>query len=118
MVLLIILHTKSKSQFKLILPSSESRWRISISPRHIQKKEELSLLSLLSHKNTNAAPNKLIYRYHFQELSKTLSKFEGYAYLSVYHFWGVWMKGGAFWAKRGTLHSVPVLQLKTTTKYL
>ena len=44
MVLLIILHTKSKAQLKHILPTSESRWRISLSPRHIQKKEELSLL--------------------------------------------------------------------------
>lgn len=118
MVLLIILHTKSKSQLKHILPSSKSIWRISLSPKQIQKKRSSRSSSLLSHKNTNATPNKLIYRYHFQELSKTLSKFEGYAYLSVYHFLGVWMKGGAFWAKRGTLHSVPVLQLKTTTKYL
>ena len=118
MVLLIILHTKSKSQLKHILPSSESRVRKAYRLGYIYKKRSLRSSSQLSHKNTNATPNKLIYRYHFQELSKTLSKFEGYAYLSVYHFLGVWMKGGAFWAKRGTLHSVPVLQLKTTTKYL
>ena len=65
---------------------------------------------LLSRKDKNYQSNSLIYRYHFSTLSKTLSKFEGYAYLSVYHFfWGVRVKeGGAFLTKRGTLLSVPI----------
>ena len=112
MVLLIILHTKSKSQLKHILPSSKSIWRISLSPMQIQKKEELSLLSLLSHKNMNATPNKLIYRYHFQALSKTLSKFEGYAYLSVYHFGGRIDERGRVLGKEGNASQRPHPQLK------
>lgn len=75
MVLLIILHTKSKAQLKHILPTSESKWRISLSPRHIQKKEELSLLSLLSHKDLNTTLNTLIYKRKITTLSETLSKF-------------------------------------------
>ena len=79
MVLLIILHTKSKSQLKHILPSSESRWRISISPRHIQKKEELSLLSLLSHKDSNLNKqdqNLLCYHYTMRQYSVNLGGLE------------------------------------------
>ena len=64
---------------------------------------------LLSRKDKNQQPNSLIYRYHFLTLSETLSKFEGCAYLSVYHFGGVRvMEGGAFLTKRGTLPSVPI----------
>lgn len=79
MVLLIILHTKSKSQLKHILPSSESRRRISISPRHIQKKEELSLLSLLSHKDSNLNKqdqNLLCYHYTMRQYSVNLGGLE------------------------------------------
>lgn len=79
MVLLIILHNKSKSRFKNILPSSESRWRISISPRHIQKKEELSLLSLLSHKDSNLNKqdqNLLCYHYTMRQYFVNLGGLE------------------------------------------
>ena len=70
MVLLIILHTKSKSQLKHILPSSESRWRISLSPRHIQKKRSFRSSSLLSHKDSNLNKqdqNLLCYHYTMRQ---------------------------------------------------
>ena len=79
MVLLIILHTKSKAQLKHILPTSESKWRISLSPRHIQKKEELSLLSLLSHKDSNLNKqdqNLLCYHYTMRQYSVNLGGLE------------------------------------------
>ena len=44
MVLLIILHTKSKSQLKHVLPASKSRVRIGLSAWLYIQKEELSLL--------------------------------------------------------------------------
>ena len=44
MVLLIILHTKSKSQLKHILPTSESRGENKLIPQTYTKKEELTLL--------------------------------------------------------------------------
>ena len=79
MVLLIILHTKSKSRFKHILPSSESRWRISISPRHIQKKRSLRSSSLLSHKDSNLNKqdqNLLCYHYTMRQYSVNLGGLE------------------------------------------
>lgn len=112
MVLLIILHTKSKSQLKQILPASKSRVRKAYRLGYIYKKRSLRSSSLLSHKNTNKTPNKLIYRYHFQELSKTLSKFEGYAYLSVYHFWGRMDERGRVLGKEGNASQRPHPQLK------
>ena len=63
---------------------------------------------LLSRKDKNQQSNSLIYRYHFSTLPKSLPKFEGCAYLSVYHFGGAWMEGGTFLTKRGTLPSVPI----------
>lgn len=79
MVLLIILHTKSKSQLKHILPSSKSIWRISLSPMQIQKKEELSLLSLLSHKDSNLNKqdqNLLCYHYTMRQYLVNLGGLE------------------------------------------
>lgn len=79
MVLLIILHTKSKSQLKHILPSSESRWRISISPRHIQKKRSLRSSSQLSHKDSNLNKqdqNLLCYHYTMRQYSVNLGGLE------------------------------------------
>ena len=70
MVLLIILHTKSKAQLKHILPTSESRWRISLSPRHIQKKRSYRSSSQLSHKDSNLNKqdqNLLCYHYTMRQ---------------------------------------------------
>ncbi len=79
MALLIILHTKSKSQFKHILPSAESRWRISLSPRHIQKKRSFRSSSLLSHKDSNLNKqdqNLLCYHYTMRQYSVNLGGLE------------------------------------------
>lgn len=79
MVLLIILHTKSKSQLKHILPSSKSIWRISLSPMQIQKKRSSRSSSLLSHKDSNLNKqdqNLLCYHYTMRQYSVNLGGLE------------------------------------------
>lgn len=79
MVLLIILHTKSKSQLKHILPTSGSRWRISLSPRYIQKKRSSRSSSKLSHKDSNLNKqdqNLLCYHYTMRQYSVNLGGLE------------------------------------------
>lgn len=79
MVLLIILHTKSKSQLKHILPSSKSIWRISLSPKQIQKKRSYRSSSLLSHKDSNLNKqdqNLLCYHYTMRQYSVNLGGLE------------------------------------------
>lgn len=79
MVLLIILHTKSKSQLKHILPSSKSIWRISLSPKQIQKKRSSRSSSLLSHKDSNLNKqdqNLLCYHYTMRQYSVNLGGLE------------------------------------------
>lgn len=79
MALLIILHTKSKSQLKHILPTSESRWRISLSPRLIQKKRSFRSSSQLSHKDSNLNKqdqNLLCYHYTMRQYSVNLGGLE------------------------------------------
>ena len=79
MVLLIILHTKSKAQLKHILPTSESRWRISLSPRHIPKKRSYRSSSQLSHKDSNLNKqdqNLLCYHYTMRQYSVNLGGLE------------------------------------------
>ena len=79
MVLLIILHTKSKSQLKHILPSSKSIWRISLSPKQIQKKRSSRSSSLLSHKDSNLNKqdqNLLCYHYTMRQCLVNLGGLE------------------------------------------
>lgn len=79
MVLLIILHTKSKSQLKHILPYSKSIWRISLSPKQIQKKRSSRSSSLLSHKDSNLNKqdqNLLCYHYTMRQYSVNLGGLE------------------------------------------
>lgn len=79
MVLLIILHTKSKSQLKHILLSSKSIWRISLSPMQIQKKRSSRSSSLLSHKDSNLNKqdqNLLCYHYTMRQYSVNLGGLE------------------------------------------
>ena len=79
MALLIILHTKSKSQLKHILPSSKSIWRISLSPMQIQKKRSSRSSSLLSHKDSNLNKqdqNLLCYHYTMRQYSVNLGGLE------------------------------------------
>ena len=79
MVLLIILHTKSKSQLKHILPSSKSIWRISLSSKQIQKKRSSRSSSLLSHKDSNLNKqdqNLLCYHYTMRQYSVNLGGLE------------------------------------------
>lgn len=79
MVLLIILHTKSKSQLKHILPTSKSIWRISLSPMQIQKKRSSRSSSLLSHKDSNLNKqdqNLLCYHYTMRQYSVNLGGLE------------------------------------------
>ena len=70
MVLLIILHTKSKARLKHIPPSSKSIWRISLSTKQIQKKRSSRSSSLLSHKDSNLNKqdqNLLCYHYTMRQ---------------------------------------------------
>lgn len=79
MVLLIILHTKSKSQLKHILPPLNRGGRISLSPRHIQKKRSFCSSSLLSHKDSNLNKqdqNLLCYHYTMRQYSVNLGGLE------------------------------------------
>ena len=79
MVLFMILHTKSKSQLKHILPSSKSIWRISLSPMQIQKKRSSRSSSLLSHKDSNLNKqdqNLLCYHYTMRQYSVNLGGLE------------------------------------------
>lgn len=79
MALLIILHTKSKSQLKHILPSSKSIWRIILPPKQIQKKRSFRSSSLLSHKDSNLNKqdqNLLCYHYTMRQYSVNLGGLE------------------------------------------
>ena len=79
MVLHIILHTKSKSQLKHILPSSKSIWRISLSTKQIQKKRSSRSSSLLSHKDSNLNKqdqNLLCYHYTMRQYFVNLGGLE------------------------------------------
>ena len=79
MVLLIILHTKSKSQLKHIPPSSKSIWRISLSPKKIRKKRSSRSSSPLSHKDSNLNKqdqNLLCYHYTMRQYLVNLGGLE------------------------------------------
>ena len=79
MVLLIILHTKSKSQLKHILPTSESRVRKAYRLGYIYKKRSLRSSSQLSHKDSNLNKqdqNLLCYHYTMRQYSVNLGGLE------------------------------------------
>lgn len=79
MVLLIILHTKSKSRFKHILPTFKSRVKIGLWLDHIYKKRSLRSSSLLSHKDSNLNKqdqNLLCYHYTMRQYSVNLGGLE------------------------------------------
>ena len=66
---------------------------------------------LLSRKDKNQQSNSLNYRYHFSTLPKSLPKFEGCAYLSVYHFEGACDGRGCVFDKEGNASQRPHPQI-------
>lgn len=79
MALLIILHTKSKSQPKQILPASKSRVRKAYRLGYIYKKRSLRSSSQLSHKDSNLNKqdqNLLCYHYTMRQYSVNLGGLE------------------------------------------
>lgn len=79
MALLIILHTKTKSQLKQILPTSKSRVRKAYRLGYIYKKRSLRSSSQLSHKDSNLNKqdqNLLCYHYTMRQYSVNLGGLE------------------------------------------